>query len=57
MQYKERDELVLDLGGRLLDDADKLRLFMPDHCATFWFEWRGETFRIVLNMEEKDEET
>ena len=54
MEYKERDELVLDIGSRILDDADKLRLFMPDHCATFWFVWRGESFRIVMNMEESD---
>lgn len=52
MEYKERDELVLDLGSRILDDADKLRLFMPDHCATFWFVWRGHNFKILLNMEE-----
>jgi hypothetical protein len=52
MEYKDRDKLIIDLGSRLIDDADKLRLFMPDHCAIFWFEWRGKSFKIVMNMEE-----
>lgn len=54
------DDLALVIGRRILKDADKLRLFMPNCYARFPFEWNGEAFeaRILLavqkNIEEKE---
>ena len=52
MELKDRDELISDLGGRILDDADKLRLFIPDHIGVFWFTWHGRKFKVSLHMDE-----
>lgn len=54
-EIKKKDELILDLGNRLLDDADKLRLFIPDHIGTFRFLWHGKLFKVQINMETSDE--
>ena len=57
MELKDKDELAFDLGNRLLDDADNIRLFMPDHYGKFWFVWRGKRFKVELCMDpDKDEE-
>lgn len=40
------DELALYLGKRVLEDADKLRLFMPDCYARFPLEWCGHQFEV-----------
>ena len=40
------DELTLYLGKRVLEDADKLRLFMPDCYARFPLEWDGHDFEV-----------
>jgi hypothetical protein len=42
----DEDELTLYLGKRVLEDADKLRLFMPDCYARFPLEWCGHTFEV-----------
>ncbi len=36
------------LGWRLLEDADKLRLFVPDHIARFRFDYKGQGFEVRL---------
>lgn len=57
MELKDKDELAFDLGNRLLDDADNIRLFMPDHYGKFWFKWRGHHFNVELCMDpDKDKE-
>jgi hypothetical protein len=45
--FKE-DELALYIGGRILADADKLRLFMPDCFARFPIEWDGYNYEIHI---------
>jgi hypothetical protein len=40
------DELTLYLGKRVLEDADKLRLFMPDCYARVPLEWCGHQFEV-----------
>lgn len=36
------------LGWRILEDADKLRLFVPDHIARFRFDYKGQEFEVRL---------
>ena len=36
------------LGWRLLGDADKLRLFVPDHIARFRFDYKGQEFEVRI---------
>ena len=40
------DELADYIGRRVLGDADKLRLFMPDCYARFPLEWCGQQFEV-----------
>lgn len=42
------DELAAYIGKRILADADKLRLFMPDCYARFPLEWRGQNYEIHI---------
>lgn len=44
-QLKE-DDLALYLGKRIIADADKLRLFMPDCFARFPIERDGHEYEI-----------
>ena len=55
-QLKE-DDLALYLGKRIIADADKLRLFMPDCFARFPLEWCNRNFeiRIILKDSTDDE--
>lgn len=55
-QLKE-DDLALYLGKRIIADADKLRLFMPDCFARFPLDWRDCSFeiRIILKGDSGDE--
>ena len=58
MPDKTTDEdLAQYLGQRIIDDADKLRLFMPDCFARFPLDWRGCSFeiRIILKGGSDDE--
>jgi hypothetical protein len=36
------------LGWRILEDADKLRLFVPEHIARFRFDYKGQEFEVLL---------
>lgn len=56
MELRHRDELVLEIGTRILDDADKLRAFMPEFTATFPFVWCGSTYRVTIEMTNDQEE-
>lgn len=40
------EELADYIGRRVLGDADKLRLFMPDCYARFSLEMNGATYEI-----------
>lgn len=42
------DELADYIGRRVLADADKLRLFMPDCFARFPLEWCGYLYEISV---------
>lgn len=52
------EELIHYLGKRILDDADKLRLFMPECFARFPLEWNGAEYevRIYLTSSEPSQE-
>lgn len=54
MELKDKDELAMDLGNRLLDDADNIRRFMPDHYGKFWFVWHGKRFKVELCMDTEE---
>ena len=45
------DELALYLGKRILENADKLRLFMPDCYARFGLEMKGATYEIRVILQ------
>lgn len=42
----KQDDLAPYIGKRVLDDADKLRLFMPDCFARFPIERDGHEYEI-----------
>ncbi len=42
------EDLAEYIGRRVLDDADKLRLFMPECFARFPIEWDGHLFEISI---------
>ena len=42
------EDLAEYIGRRVLADADKLRLFMPDCFARFPIEWDGHLFEISI---------
>lgn len=44
----KEDELALYIGGRILGDADKLRLFIPDCYARFPLEWCGHAYEVQV---------
>ena len=48
---KNKEELVDELGNRLIADADNLRLFMPNHVAQFKFIWCGLSFKVELALD------
>ena len=51
------EDLAEYIGRRVLADADKLRLFMPDCFARFPIEWCNRNFeiRIILKDSADDE--
>ena len=51
------DELTLYLGKRVLEDADKLRLFMPDCYARFPLEWCGYDYEVQVILKGKTDTT
>jgi hypothetical protein len=50
------DELTLYLGKRVLEDADKLRLFMPDCYARFPLEWCGYDYEVQVILKGKTDD-
>lgn len=42
--------LALAIGLQVIEDADKIRFFMPDYFARFNFERNGVDFQIRLFM-------
>ena len=54
-QLKE-DDLALYLGKRIIADAAKLRLFMPDCFARFPVEWDGHEYEIRVIYQGKGKE-
>lgn len=42
------EDLTVYIGKRILADADKLRLFMPDCFAKFPLEWDGYDYEIHI---------
>ena len=42
------EDLAEYIGRRILDDAEKLRLFMPDCFARFPLEWDGHLYEISV---------
>ena len=53
LDFKPEPEFAAELGARIIEDADKLRVFMPDMSARIKFAWAGRTFEIVLSMEDE----
>lgn len=51
--FKPEPEFAAELGARIIEDADKLRVFMPDMVAEIKFAWAGRAFQIVLSMEDE----
>lgn len=49
------DELALYIGQRILGDADKLRLFMPDCYARFPLTLDGYKYEIQVIQKGNDE--
>lgn len=45
------DELAMYIGNRILENADKLRLFMPDCYARFSLEMNGATYEIRIILQ------
>ena len=46
MTSDTKTDLALYLGRRVVDDADKLRLFAPDCFARFPVEWDGHEYEV-----------
>ena len=42
------EDLAAYIGKRVLADADKLRLFVPEHIARFRFDYKGQEFEVRL---------
>jgi hypothetical protein len=52
-----RHAAALEVGQRLLADADKLRLFLgEDFQAIFTIEWQRHSYTVTLKMEPEDED-
>ena len=50
------DELADYIGRRVLADADKLRLFMPECFARFPLEWNGAEYEIRISLKREEED-
>lgn len=48
------EDLAEYIGKRVLDDADKLRLFMPDFQARFLLDYAGRRFWVRVHLDELD---
>jgi hypothetical protein len=56
MEYKQRDTFAAELGNRLLDDAEKLLLFMPECYCEARITWAKRKFKITIEMEKETEQ-
>ena len=52
LDFKPEPEFAAELGARIIEDAEKLRVFMPDMAARIKFAWAGRTFQVVRSMED-----
>lgn len=50
------DELASYLGNRIISDAEKLRLFMPDCFARFPLRLDGHDYEIQVIIKGKSDE-
>lgn len=48
------EDLAEYIGKRVLDDADKLRLFMPNFQARFPLDYAGRRFWVRVHLDELD---
>lgn len=50
------EDLAEYIGNRVLDDADRLRLFMPDCCARIPMAWGGHCYEVRVIYTGPDDE-
>lgn len=51
-ELKQRADLAADIGDRVIENADSLRLYMDEtFTAKFPFIWAGRRFNVVIEME------
>jgi len=49
-------ELADYIGRRVLADADKLRLFVPDCYARFRLRWHGSEFEVCVILKDESDD-
>jgi hypothetical protein len=55
-ELKPRADLAADIGERVIDTANSLRLYMDEtFTAKFPFIWDGRRFNVMIEMEGSDE--
>lgn len=55
-ELKQRQDLAFDIGDRVIENADSLRLYMDEtFTAKFPFIWAGRRFNVMIEMEGSDE--
>ena len=51
-EIKPRADLAADIGDRVIENADSLRLYMDEtFTAKFPFIWAGRRFNVMIEME------
>lgn len=50
------DEAAEYIGRRVLADADKLRLFVPDCYARFRLRWHGSEFEVCVILKDESDD-
>lgn len=54
-ELKPHDDLATDIGERVIENADSLRLYMDEtFTAKFPFIWAGRRFNVMIEMEGSD---
>lgn len=52
-ELKDADTLAVEIGQRVIENADALRLYMDEtFAAKFPILWAGRTFSVTVAMEE-----
>lgn len=55
-QLKDKDALAHEIGLRVIEDANLLRLYMDEtFAAKFPIVWAGQRFKITIEMEQGDD--